>query len=792
VQACWRGCIKADAPTSSASGPRGVIVGLARIAAALGILMGSQAQRASGASDGDWTELVVSARANNSVIYDPVRQRMIVFGGFTPAARNDAWALSLTGTPVWTPLTPTGTPPVARHGHRAIYDPVRDRMIVFGGMSGNFLKNDVWALSLVGTPAWEALSPINTPPSARDYHSAIYDAVRDRMIVFGGYDGVGSLRNDAWALTLSGTPAWTQLTPIGAPPVARDNHSAIYDPVGDRMVVFGGSDFNTLRNDVWALSLEGTPAWTALAPGGTPPRGRYLHSANYDPVRERMIVYAGWDNTGSAATDVWALSLAGTPEWSNLTPAESPLSGRFFHSAIYDPAGDRMIVFGGQAQDYSFLNDSWALPLTGTPAWSELIPGRTPPNQRDGMSTIWDPVRDRLLVFGGVGPFSTYHDDVWALSLTDSSTWTVLTPSGNPPGARAYHSAIYDPVRDRMLVFGGWPGGNWYWYDNDVWALSLADTLAWTPLAPVGKLPPDRQHHSAIYDPVRDRMIVFGGSNASGRLGDTWALSLMDTLPAWAELSSSGTPPSARDAHSAIYDPMRERMVVFGGQDASGARLNDVWALSVEDTMLAWMALTPAGTPPVARNLHSAIYDRVRDRMVVFGGVDAAQFRSDLWALSLAGETEWSTLLPGGTIASARGGQGAVYAESLDGMVVYGGNGGYAQSLTDAWAFAFSPSLVDVDEQPFVDALARVFPNPSAGNVRIDFFVARSGPVQVVIFDASGRRVCRLMDEVRAPGRTTVTWNWAAVTDARPRAGVYFVRLLLPGASATRKLVLLK
>ncbi|HZM27053.1 MAG TPA: kelch repeat-containing protein, partial [Gemmatimonadales bacterium] len=147
----------------------------------------------------------------------------------------------------WIPII---TPPAGRYAPAAIYDPVRDRMVVFGGVNDVSNHNDVWALSLAGSPAWSELTPAGTPPSARYAHAAIYDPVRDRMVVFGGSDP--HLRNDVWALSLAGSPAWSELIPAGIPPAARDEHTAIYDPVRDRMVVFGGSGN---RNDVWALSL---------------------------------------------------------------------------------------------------------------------------------------------------------------------------------------------------------------------------------------------------------------------------------------------------------------------------------------------------------------------------------------------------------------------------------------------------------------------------------------------------------------------------------------------------------
>src|SRR6185436_4829384 len=114
----------------------------------------------------------------HSAIYDPVRDRMVVFGGESepPTDYNDVWALTLSGDPAWIELHPTGTPPSARHRHSAIYDPVQDRMLVFGGnyWNGPWL-NDVWALALAGTPSWSAVSPTGTLPTPNDGYAAIYD-----------------------------------------------------------------------------------------------------------------------------------------------------------------------------------------------------------------------------------------------------------------------------------------------------------------------------------------------------------------------------------------------------------------------------------------------------------------------------------------------------------------------------------------------------------------------------------------------------------------------------------------
>jgi hypothetical protein len=188
---------------------------------------------------------------------------MIVFAGFDGARRNDVWALSLSGVPTWVPLLPSGVAPSTRSNHSAIYDPVRDRMLVFGGSDGS-LRDDLWALSLAGAPEWSQLAPSGSPPAARGGHAATYDPVRDQMVVFGGDDA--TFLDDSWALSLAGVPTWTPLTPTGSVPPGRRYHSAVYDPWGNRVVVFGGWN-GYYRDDAAALTW-GDPVKPAAACAG--------------------------------------------------------------------------------------------------------------------------------------------------------------------------------------------------------------------------------------------------------------------------------------------------------------------------------------------------------------------------------------------------------------------------------------------------------------------------------------------------------------------------------------------
>ncbi len=86
----------------------------------------------------------------------------------------------------------------------------------------------------------------------------------------------------------------------------------------------------------------------------------------------------------------------------------------------------------------------------------------------------------------------------------------------------------------------------------------------------------------AIYDVAANEMIVFG-VGVPLPVNDVWVLSDANGIgtPAWTELSASGTPPPARETHTAVFDQATKRMTVFGGSVA-GIQLNDTWVLAFD------------------------------------------------------------------------------------------------------------------------------------------------------------------------------------------------------------------
>jgi hypothetical protein len=101
----------------------------------------------------------------------------------------------------------------------------------------------------------------------------------------------------------------------------------------------------------------------------------------------------------------------------------------------------------------------------------------------------------------------------------------------------------------------------------------------------------------------------------------------------------------------------------------------------------------------------------------------------------------------------------------------------------------------DADAPVSHAAMEQNYPNPFNPTTTIVFYVPeRAGavPVQLSIYDVTGARVRTLVDGDLTPGRYSFEWDGVNDSGNQVGSGVYFYRVVQPGFSATRKMVLLK
>jgi len=326
-----------------------------------------------------WTQDGPAPRYHHSGMYDVTTDQMVIFGGLQESGipLNDVWSSpgivaagqTITTTPYhWLEVYPTGTAPAARYGHVAAYDGVSNRMMMFGGgSSATSCFNDSWLLddanSADGTPAWVELIASGTLPPARLNFTAQYDSNSNSLIIFGGSNCASGYLNDVWVLSNAngevGTPAWTELTPSGVAPSARENASSIFDSTNNVLTIYAGDAGASGLSDVWTLTNAngsgGTPVWTHITPTGTAPSARTGQSSVYDSTNNRMIMYGGINSiTGTTfLNDTWILTFAnnigGTPAWiSEKVSGTAPQ--RRYHIAFFSSADDDLIIMGGESQ----------------------------------------------------------------------------------------------------------------------------------------------------------------------------------------------------------------------------------------------------------------------------------------------------------------------------------------------------------------------------------------------------------------------------------------------------------
>src|SRR5204863_2288745 len=115
----------------------------------------------------------------------------------------------------------------------------------------------------------------------------------------------------------------------------------------------------------------------------------------------------------------------------------------------------------------------------------------------------------------------------------------------------------------------------------------------------------------------------------------------------------------------------------------------------------------------------------------------------------------------------------------------------YRIGVVDADGEFFSP-VVTVSVSAIAASLAQNRPNPFNPTTTIRFVLPTRERVTLAIYDATGRLVRTLLDEVRGYGAHEVTWDGRDEDTVAMGSGVYFYRLRVGKRTESKKMVLLK
>lgn len=298
-----------------------------------------------------------------------------------------------------------------------------------------FLTVLVTAASALGQD-WQLQAP-PTSPAGATFPRMAYDAQRGRCVAFGGWNApIGSIVfQDTWEYDGS---TWILRTPATVPD-ERESHAMAYDSVRNRMVMFGGWDFNFVKlGATW--EWDGTD-WLDRQPQNAP-SPRILSAMAYDSARGVTVLFGGEDTTLRGDTWEWN----GT-NWQQRTPANAP-SPRTSHAMAFDAVRGRVVLFGGH-DGTNFLGDTWE--YDGGNWTLRTLDGA--PSPRVDCQLAYDSQRARIVLFGG-GDATLDRNDTWEY---DGQRWRQLFTATRPQGNSAM-AMVHDSARGRTVVFGGFDG----------------------------------------------------------------------------------------------------------------------------------------------------------------------------------------------------------------------------------------------------------------------------------------------------------------------------------------------
>lgn len=318
-----------------------------------------------------------------------------------------------------------------------------------------------------------------------------------------------------------------QIKPTGAleEPSARIGHEMIYDPVGERVLLFGGSIWEnnryTFYNELWSYTEGG---WNMIDVPGEKPEGRFNIPMVYLPDHHQIFLFGGFSNRDRIG-DTWTYDITDNT-WTHVTTETSP-PRRSDAAIAYDMEHEVVVMFGGYGLNDEILDDTWVFDFSEI-NWVEKTPENQPLTQYGG-HMIYDLVNGKLLMYpghwnirsGGTTQSHGYGDEIWVYDY-DEDNWTELETRPKPAG-RYWFNIACDSTEGELVLFGGSGGG-----DNqlqDTWKYNY-ESNTWTRIG-TGTMPPGRANSAMAYDASRDIIVLFGGSHFGHTdYGDTWILEM--------------------------------------------------------------------------------------------------------------------------------------------------------------------------------------------------------------------------------------------------------------------------
>jgi len=431
-------------------------------------------------------------------------------------------------------------------------------------------------------------------------------------------DGEAVAREDGRRLVTEGGGAWRLAdVPDGVLPDGRAHHAAAWDPARDRLVVFSGYEQD---DDLWERDGE-SGTWSQVCGLGTPcagpPACAYCHLV-YDSTRGRLLLLS------DVSDELWAWDGA-ERQWERLCAGEGacgPGPGSFLDAGVAWDGHRARLVMHRRGRTWEWDGASWTSVTTEGP----------PSDARRPLT--WDGYRRRVVLFGraaGSGPAEV----LWEYD-GELGRWEVVCDrNAGCEGPRPANQVrqIWDAARRRTVMHAIVVGDETWEWDGEAWEqICGAATGCSTAGVPTGA--------ELTWDPLRRRVVLYGGEDAMLRLRpEVWQYD--GHARRWLRTDGPDLEgPRLQGSNSMALDRARGRVVLHGAPEPLAAAETWEWdpAAEVWEPVCAEEAGCDAPSPRVTDTL---VWDPVSGRSLLFG-----ELRTWAWD---GGARTWTQLCGHGT-----------------------------------------------------------------------------------------------------------------------------------------------
>lgn len=313
----------------------------------------------------------------------------------------------------------------------------------------------------------------------------------------------------------------------------------------------------------------------------------------------------------------------------------------------------------------------------------------TLPYGRYGAATVYLPNTNQALLIGGILNGAITN----RLDVVDAATG-MAKPLGTLPSNRAFESAAYDPLKNTVYVFGGSDTFNGSTFANTIYAIDFPTGTVRTLAA---TLPTPAYGIGAVYNSKQDRIYLIGGYSGS-------ILSTINVFNPNTETigPSSVALPQANYQMAAIYSPLSDRIYTFGGLTSGGTAVDTIYSLNFTSATAGSATLLPAHLPQ-ADFTQSAVQDAHTGLIYLIGGLNTDR----VLAFDPTNNSLWTTLIK---LPQTRPYAGAIYSARNRHALFIGG--GFYLSNGDNFVYR-----IPLGDGPSVPIGRWDFPQPVASQV---------------------------------------------------------------------------